>query len=141
MKKLGFSEGWIKKILDCVTSVYYSLLLNGEKVGCIRPSRGLRQGDPLSPYLFLLCAKGLSTLIHNSERSGQIHGMQCGTNGPTISHLFFADDSLLFVEATPASCYAIKEILSHYETASGQLVNYSKSAVCFGPSIREEDIS
>ncbi|KAL5555846.1 hypothetical protein UlMin_038082 [Ulmus minor] len=111
-----------------------------EKVGYIRPSRGLRQGDPLSPYLFLLCTEGLSTLIHSSERSGQLHGMRCGTNGPTISHLFFADDSLLFVEATPASCYAIKEILSHYETASGQLVNYSKSAVCFGPSIREEDI-
>ncbi|KAL5556096.1 hypothetical protein UlMin_038332 [Ulmus minor] len=111
MKNLGFSEGWIKKILDCVTSVYYSLLLNG-----------------------------LSSLIHTSERSGQLHGMRCGTNGPTISHLFFADDSLLFVEATPVSCYAIKEILLHYETALGQLVNYSKSAVCFGPSIREEDI-
>ncbi|KAL5546661.1 hypothetical protein UlMin_006348 [Ulmus minor] len=140
MKKLGFSEGWIKKILDCVTSVYYSLLLNGEKVGCIRPSRGLRQGDPLSPYLFLLCAEGLSSLIHTFERTGQLQGMQCGTNGPTIAHLFFADDSLLFVEATPASCYAIKEILVQYETASGQLVNYSKSAVCFGPSISEEDI-
>ncbi|KAL5566937.1 hypothetical protein UlMin_030101 [Ulmus minor] len=100
MKKLGFSEGWIKKIMDCVTSVYYSLLINGEK----------------------------------------LQGMRCGTNGPTISHLFFADDSLLFVEATPASCYAIKEILLQYETASGQLVNYSKSAVCFGPSISEEDI-
>ncbi|KAL5570870.1 hypothetical protein UlMin_020467 [Ulmus minor] len=140
LKKLGFSEGWIKKILDCVTSVYYSLLLNGEKVGCIRPSRGLRQGDPLSPYLFLLCAEGLSSLIHTFERTGQLQGMWCGTNGPTISHLFFADDSLLFIEATPASCYAIKEILLHYETASGQLVNYSKSAVCFGPSINEEDI-
>ncbi|KAL5564766.1 hypothetical protein UlMin_027930 [Ulmus minor] len=141
MKKLGFSEGWIKKIMDCVTSVYYSLLINGEKVGYIRPSRGLRQGDPLSPYLFLLCAEGLSSLIHTFERTGQLQGIRCGTNGPTISHLFFADDSLLFVEATPASCYAIKEILLQYETASGQLVNYSKSAVCFGPSTSEEDIS
>ncbi|KAL5551944.1 hypothetical protein UlMin_002120 [Ulmus minor] len=140
MKKLGFSEGWIKKILDCVTSVYYSLLLNGENVGYIRPSRGLRQGDPLSPYLFLLCAEGLSSLIHTFERTGQLQGMRCGTNGPTISHLFFADDSLLFIEATPASCHAIKKILLQYETASGQLVNYSKSAVCFGPSISEEDI-
>ncbi|KAL5553661.1 hypothetical protein UlMin_041062 [Ulmus minor] len=140
MKKLGFSEGWIKKIMDCVTSVYYSLLINGEKVGYIRPSRGLRQGDPLSPYLFLLCAEGLSSLIHTFERTGQLQGMRCGTNGPTISHLFFADDSLLFVEATPTSCYAIKEILLKYEKASGQLVNYSKSAVCFVPSISEEDI-
>ncbi|KAL5577239.1 hypothetical protein UlMin_018938 [Ulmus minor] len=140
MKKLGFSEGWIKKVMDCVTSVYYSLLINGENVGYIRPSRGLRQGDPLSPYLFLLCAEGLSSFIHTFERTGQLQGMQCGTNGPTISHLFFADDSLLFVEATPTSCYAIKEILLQYETALGQLVNYSKSAVCFGPSISAEDI-
>ncbi|KAL5541281.1 hypothetical protein UlMin_042503 [Ulmus minor] len=140
MRKLGFSEGWIKKIMDCVTSVYYSLLINGEKVGYIRPSRGLRQGDPLSPYLFLLCAEGLSSLIHTFERTGQLQGMRCGTNGPTISHLFFADDSLLFLEASPASCYAIKEILLQYEKASGQLVNYSKSAVCFGPGISEEDI-
>ncbi|KAL5578525.1 hypothetical protein UlMin_020224 [Ulmus minor] len=140
MKKIGFSEGWIKKIMDCVTSVFYSLLINGEKVGFIRPSRGLRQGDPFSPYLFLLCAEGLSSHIHTFERIGQLQGMRCGTNGPTISHLFFADDSLLFVEATPASCYAIKQILLQYETASGQLVNYSKSAVCFGPNISEEDI-
>ncbi|KAL5565008.1 hypothetical protein UlMin_028172 [Ulmus minor] len=99
MKKVGFSDGWIKKIMDC-----------------------------------------LSSLVHTFERIGQLQGMQCGTHGPTISHLFFADDSLLFVEATPASCSTIKEILSQYEMASGQLMNYSKSAVCFGPSIREEDI-
>ncbi|KAL5556485.1 hypothetical protein UlMin_038721 [Ulmus minor] len=106
MKKLGFSKGWIKKIMACVTSVYYSLLINGEKVDLINPSRGMR----------------------------------CGSSGPNISHLFFADDSLLFVEATPASCSAIKEVLSLYEAASGQLVNYSKSAVCFGPSIGEDAI-
>ncbi|KAL5567326.1 hypothetical protein UlMin_030490 [Ulmus minor] len=95
MNKLGFSEGWINKVMACVTSIYYSLLINGEKVG-------------------------------------QLQGMQCGNFGPTISHLFFADNSLLFVEATPASCFTIKEVLSIYEAASGQLVNYSKSAVCFG---------
>ncbi|KAL5538918.1 hypothetical protein UlMin_042377 [Ulmus minor] len=74
MKKLGFSEGWIKKIMACVTSVYYSLLINGEKVGLINPSRGLRQGDPLSPYLFLLCAEGLSSIIHMYERTGKLQG-------------------------------------------------------------------
>ncbi|KAL5558120.1 hypothetical protein UlMin_034331 [Ulmus minor] len=140
MKKLGFSKGWIKKIMACVTSVYYSLLINGEKLGLINPSRGLRQGDPLSPYLFLLCAEGLSFIIHMYERNGKLQGMRCGSSGPNISYLFFTDDSLLFVEATPASCSAIKEVLSLYETASGQLMNYSKSAVCFGPSIGEDAI-
>ncbi|KAL5548188.1 hypothetical protein UlMin_003419 [Ulmus minor] len=111
--------------MDSVTSVYYSLLINGEKVGLINPSRGLRQGDPLSPYLFLIiCAEG----------------MRCGSSCPIISHLFFADDSLLFVEATPASCSTIKEVLSLYEATSGQLVNFSKFAVCFGPRIGEDVI-
>ncbi|KAL5565045.1 hypothetical protein UlMin_028209 [Ulmus minor] len=120
MKKLGFSEGWIKKIMACVTSIYYSLLINGEKVSLINPSRGLRQGDPISPYLFLLFAEGLSSIIHMYERTGKLQGMRCGT--------------------TPASCSAINEVLSLYEAALGQLVNYSKSAVCFGPSIGEDAI-
>ncbi|KAL5567328.1 hypothetical protein UlMin_030492 [Ulmus minor] len=141
MNKLGFSEGWINKVMACVTSIYYSLLINGEKVGHIIPSRGLRQGDPLSPFLFFLCAEGLSSIIHIYERTGQLQGMQCGNFGPTISHLFFADNSLLFVEATPASCFTIKNVLSIYEAASGQLVNYSKSAVCFGPRIGAEAIA
>ncbi|KAL5572390.1 hypothetical protein UlMin_021987 [Ulmus minor] len=113
MKKLGFSEGWIKKIMDCVTSVHYSLLINGEKVGYIRPSRGLRQGDPLSPYLFLLCAEGLSSLIHTFERTGQLQGMRCGTNGPTISHLFFADDSLLFDIGRMVSIMGVAQVKCH----------------------------
>ncbi|KAL5567334.1 hypothetical protein UlMin_030498 [Ulmus minor] len=141
MNKLGFSEGWINKVMACVTSVYYSLLINGEKVGHIIPSRGLCQGDPLSPFLFLLCAEGLSSIIHMYERTVQLQGIQCGNSSPTISHLFFADNSLLFIKATPASCSTIKEVLSIYEAASGQLVNNSKSAMCFGPRIGAEAIA
>ncbi|KAL5545019.1 hypothetical protein UlMin_008803 [Ulmus minor] len=99
---------------------------------------GFSEGDPLSPYLFLLCAEGLSSLFHHFEAAGRIQGMRCGRNGPTISHLFFADDSLLFFEASTDSCLAVKEALTGYETASGQLVSYSKSTVCFGPNVAED---
>ncbi|KAL5570906.1 hypothetical protein UlMin_020503 [Ulmus minor] len=126
--------------MACVTSVSYSVLINGAKFGQLFPTRGLRQGDPLSPYLFLLCAEGLSSLFHHFEAAGRIQGMRCGRNGPTISHLFFADDSLLFFEASTDSCLAVKEALAWYETASGQLVSYSKSAVCFGPNVAEDHV-
>ncbi|KAL5800554.1 hypothetical protein ACOSQ4_033438 [Xanthoceras sorbifolium] len=117
--------------MACVSSVSYQFLLNGETVGFIKPERGLRQGDPLSPYLFLICAEGLSSLIRKAELEGLIHGLGCGRSGPRISHLFFADDSLLFFKANFAKCVAIKNILQVYETISSQAINLVKSTVCF----------
>ncbi|KAL5555480.1 hypothetical protein UlMin_037716 [Ulmus minor] len=139
MNKLGFSEVWTNKIMACISSVSYSFQFNGQRVGHLIPSRGLRQGDPLSPYLFLLCGEGLSSLLYSFEQAGYLQGLRCGRRGPTISHLFFADDSLLFFEATTSACSALKEALCSYEAASGQAVNLSKSAVCFGPNLPEED--
>ena len=140
MTKLGFSEVWIRKIMACETLVSFSFLINGAKFGQLFPTRGLRQGDLLSPYLFLLCAEGLSSLFHHFEATDRLQGMRCGWNGPTISHLFFANDSLLFFEASTDLCLAVKEAFTWYETASGQLVSYSKSIVCFGPNVAEDHV-
>ena len=63
MEKMAFGEKWVKLIMECISTVSYSILVNGEPKGDIKPSRGIRQGDPLSPYLFLLCSKGLNRLL------------------------------------------------------------------------------
>jgi hypothetical protein len=99
MRKLGFDSRWISLIMACLRSVSYSVFLNRNPVGNIKPPRGIRQGDPLSPHLFLICAKALSPSITRAERSGSITGVPTSKHGPILSHLFFANDNLLFCKA------------------------------------------
>lgn len=77
----------------------YLVLVNGSPVGNIKPSRGIRQGDPISPYLFLICAEGLSALIGKAEVKGIISGVPTSPKGPKISHIFFVDDSIIFCKS------------------------------------------
>ena len=85
----------------------YSIRINGKPTGHISPARGLKQGDPLSPYLFLLCAEGLLALIKKAVNEGSMEGISVCRNGPCLSHLFFADDSLIFCKATIGECDAL----------------------------------
>jgi len=131
MRKMGFAEQWIQLIMNCVSTVSYSVLINGQPMKQFSPSRGLRQGDPLSPYLFLLCAEGLSALIRTAEREGRISGVPIAVGGTRLSHLFFADDCLLFCRANSMEWSSIMEILNVYERASGQQLNAAKTSVFF----------
>ncbi|KAL5793932.1 hypothetical protein ACOSP7_002526 [Xanthoceras sorbifolium] len=113
--------------MRCISSVSYSFLLNGSVVGSVKPFRGLRHGDLLSPYLFLICAEGLSALISDASVRGVFSGFRCSRNDPFIIHLFFTDDNMFFfIKATTAKCLNIKQILLSYSKASGQTVNFSK---------------
>ena len=123
VNRLGFDEKWRNLVMQCVTTVTYSVKINGKPKGHIIPTRGIRQGNPLSPYLFLLCAEGLSSLIKKVVDDGVMEGLviyQRRGGGARLSHLFFANDSLIFYKASIEECNSLQRILTIYEEASGQ---------------------
>ncbi len=89
MRRMGFADWWIDLIMKCVSSVSYSVLVNGVPQDRFQPTRGIWQGDPLSPYLFLLCAEGLSSLLQRAKMDERINGVPVATGGTMIIHLFF----------------------------------------------------
>ena len=114
----------------------YSVLINGEPKGFIKPSQGIKQGDPLSPYLFLLCAEGLSTLLRKAEANQSIKDIMSSQQGVCISHLLFADDSLLFYRATMEECQRLLNLLGKHKAASSQAINRQKTSLFFNKNTK-----
>ena len=104
-------------------------------MGPIFPSRGIRQGDPISPYLFIICAEGLSALIRYYEAKRWISGVRVCRQTPAITHMLFADDSYLFCKANTKEAKRIMEMLRLLEKSSGQKVNVDKSSVFFSSNV------
>src|SRR3990170_4589394 len=123
MAKLGFARQWIDVVMSMVSSVSFSVLFNGEKLDSFIPTRGIRQGDPISPYLFLIAAEGLSCLLKSSSRSS-FAGIKVAPTAPTINHLLFADDTLLLFKANVEGSVAVSNLLDIYCRASGQRINH-----------------
>ena len=131
MYKMGFHDMWVKTVMRYVSSVTYSIKINGHPRGHIIPTRGIRQGDPLSRFLFLFCVEGLLALIRKATRSVQLNGVAACQRGPKISHIFFADDSIIFCRATIEECSTLEDILETYERSSSQQLNHEKTALFF----------
>ncbi|KAL4271151.1 hypothetical protein GQ457_13G007950 [Hibiscus cannabinus] len=134
MLRVGFHPDWVALIMECVTTVTFSVRVNGRLTTEFTPQRGLRQGDPLSPFLFLLCMQGLSAALHAVQEAGNIMGIRASQNGPRINHLFYADDSIIFVRNSVQEFIRLKEVLRIFVDSSSQHVNFEKLTVFFSPN-------
>ena len=130
MERMGFGRRWRLWIEACISLVQFSVLVNGSPEGFFSCSRGLRQGDPLSPLLFLLVMEVLSRMLSKVEEEGLIQGFRAGSNavdGLCISHLLYADDTILFCDADPDQLLNVRMVLTCFEAVTGLRVNMAKS--------------
>ena len=111
---MNFNQQWINWLMKCVTSVQYTLFVNGSRSKSFKPCKVLRQGDPLSPYLFLMCANVLSLSLQKAEHDKLINGVKVGRSGCTFTHMLFANDSLFFFKKDNKSVANLKRILDWY---------------------------
>ncbi|XP_059077157.1 uncharacterized protein LOC131876269 [Cryptomeria japonica] len=129
--KLGFSEAWVKWINACISSTRFLVLINGSPCGFYSSSRGLRQGDPLSPFLFIVLAESFSWAIKAAKLKGLWKGIVILGFPISISHCLFADDTILFGQASLREANTINGIIQKYATFSRQKVNIEKSKIFF----------
>ncbi|KAH9699193.1 putative ribonuclease H protein [Citrus sinensis] len=135
LMELALPFDLIYLIMECITSNRMNILWNGELTGDFAPSRGVRQGDALSPYIFVLCIERLSHGIYLSIQQEQWKPIRLARMGTPLSHLFFADDLLLFAEASSAQAFFINSVLEEFCLSSGAKVNKSKTQVYFSNNI------
>jgi hypothetical protein len=135
---MGFAPILVQLVMTCVSTISYSILVNGQPYGAFTPSKGIRQRDPLSPYLFILCAEWLSALLRRAENKRELTSLSMSRGRIHINYLFFANDSLLFCRANIVEWLKIQEILETYERTSGQKINREKTALFFSKNTKRE---
>ena len=133
--KANLPEDLIGIIMSCISTISTEILVNGEALEPIYPSRGIRQGDPLSPYMFILCMDYLGQLIQEKCEAKLWQPVKASQGGPTFSHMFFADDLVLFAKANATNCIAISNTIDEFCRLSGQTVSEAKSKVYFSPNV------
>jgi hypothetical protein len=132
LRRCGFGERWCGWITHCISTVHFSVLINGVPAGFFGSSRGVRQGDPLSPFLFVLVMEAFSRMLGAFISRGLISGFTVGAREPNqvnVSHLLFADDTLVFCGADESQIRHVGALLVCFEAAAGLKVNMSKSAL------------
>ena len=122
LRKMGFSERWIGCIRWCISTMSFSMIINGTPSSFFRISQGLRQGDPLSPCLFVIAMKAFSSLISKTGAGGYLTSWRVrgrGGEGVEISHLLFANDTVVFCEPDEDQLTHLCNVLMWFETLFG----------------------
>lgn len=135
MAKVGFEKQWAARVLQCVESVSYRLKVNDTLSDLIWPERGIRQGDPISPYLLILCQEWFSMKLRKLQCEGRVQGIRVAREAPRINHLLFTDDCLIFIQAELMQLEYLKKLLGLYDKLAGQRINYNKSEDISSPNI------
>ncbi|XP_042980144.1 uncharacterized protein LOC122310314 [Carya illinoinensis] len=131
LNSFGFSDEVCGIIKQCITTPWYSVVMNGIPKGFFKGGRGLRQGDPLSPYLFILVEEILSRMIKQQIQLGKIKPFYHPRGAPIVSHLLYADDIVIFTNGGKTSLKAVSMVIKKYGEWSGQIVNERKSSIFF----------
>jgi hypothetical protein len=132
LRRCGFGERWCSWIAHCISSVRFSVLVNGTPSGFFSSSRGIRQGDPLSPLLFVIVMEAFSKLCSIFVQRGFLSGFSVGSRSTgviNVSHLLFADDTLVFCGASPDHLLYLRMLLLSFEAVSGLKINLEKSVL------------
>jgi hypothetical protein len=129
LRRFGFEDKWIDWIRVCVFAGNLSVLVNGSPTEEINIQRGLKQGDPLAPFLFLIVAEGFSGVMRKAVEVGSFKGLVVGREPVLVSHLQYADDTICIGEASVENLWSLKAILRGFEMASGLKVNFWKSGL------------
>ena len=131
MRRMGFGERWTAWIRHCISSASFAVLINGSPSHFFSASRGLRQGDPISPLLFLLVMEVFSRMLQAATSTGLLSGFSVGRGNVTtsVSHLLFADDTIIFCDNACEQVLNLRCILIWFEAVSGLRVNLSKSSI------------
>lgn len=127
LRQMGFPESWISLVERSICSCWFSVLVNGVRSGFFKSTRGLRQGDPISPALFVIAADYLSRSLDRLILGKKEMTFKSTRYCEEVSHLAYADDILIFTQAAPDSLRKLKDCLANYEAASGQQINLTKS--------------
>ena len=135
LERKGLDDHFINLIYSCISSPTFSVIINGQSFAHFKSSRGIRQGCPLSPALFVLAVNELSLALHDALQANHLSGISLGPDCPPIHSLMFADDLLVCGKANVQEAATISHILQQFCHQSGQLPNWNKSGIMFSKKV------
>ena len=129
LERKGLHSSFINLVYACISSPTFSVIINGQSFAKFSSSRGIRQGCPLSPYLFVLAVNELSLKLQDALQDNHLTGILLGPNCPPIHSLMFADDLIVCGKANIQEVQTISNILNQFCYESGQIINWNKSGI------------